>query len=242
MFKYVNNMIKKRANKDTKIINLYSNSKLVAFYNSITNESTFFNDIEFYEKRINKDQKIVELASGSGRILKQLIENGYDTIGIELEKMMIESMEDKYKSFVVNNNILNVKELNAIYKETDIFILPATTISLFSIEEIIKFLVDLKKINKNFKLIFDLLSLDKIINKKPKKVVNELGTFYYINFISGGQVVYNLFDKDTNIVGVSRKQNHSLNDILVQLKELEFNVYYTKISEDYYMIEGSYNE
>ena len=216
MFKYVNNMIKKRANKDTKIINLYSNSKLVAFYNSITNESTFFNDIGFYEKRINKDQKIVELASGSGRILKQLIENGYDTIGIELEKMMIESMEDKYKSFVVNNNILNVKELNAIYKETDIFILPATTISL--------------------------LSLDKIINKKPKKVVNELGTFYYINFISGGQVVYNLFDKDTNIVGVSRKQNHSLNDILVQLKELEFNVYYTKISEDYYMIEGSYNE
>lgn len=242
MFNYVNNMIEKRMNKDTEIINLYSNSKLVAFYNSITTEPQIFNDIEFYEKHINKDRKIVELASGSGRVLRKLIEDGYQVIGIELEKMMISSMEDKYKDFVINNNIFNVNELSEIYKEADVFILSATTISLFSVEEIIKFLVELKKINKNFKIIFDLLNLDKLINKKPKKVVNELGTFYYINFILEEKIVYNLFDEGANIVGVSKKQNHTLDDILVKLKDLEFDIEYTKISAEYYMIEGSYNE
>lgn len=242
MIDYVNNKIKKKMNENTTIKNLYSDKEMVEFYNFSTTKNSFSNDIAYYKSKVKKDEKVIELASGSGRIVKDFILSGYTIYGIELETEMINSLEDKYKEFIFQENIFNVYNLNKVYQSADILILAATSISLFTEQEFFTFLKEVKNINKRFKIIFDWIDPTSLTMTNPKRVLTKNGTYYYTNFQSGENVVYNLYHQETNTIGVSIKVHHNLTSLINNLKELGFHVNIQKVNENYYMIEGVINE
>lgn len=238
MIDYVNDKIKRKINPNTTIKNLYSDKEMVEFYNYSTTKSSFSNDIAYYKSKVNKDELVVELASGSGRIVKDFISSGYKIYGIELELEMINSLNEKYRKFIYQENILNVDTLKKIYEEADVLILAATSISLFTESEFFEFLEKVKKINKKFRIIFDWIDPISLTMKNPKRVLMKNGIYYYTNFQLGKNIVYNLYHEKSNTLGVSVKVHHNLNDLVNNLKKLGFQVNTQEIKENYFMIEG----
>lgn len=234
--------IQKMISSYTKINNIYEHDDMVKFYNNITNQSSFNNDISFYKKKLDKSKFIIELASGSGRVLTELVDDGFNVTGIEYESAMINSMPLKYHEYVIQSDIFDFNTLSPLYQKVDSLILPATSITLFSLEKFENLLKNIMQLNKKFNIIFDFYNIEDLITESPKKVLNENGTFYSINFKNHNNFIYNLYHKEKDILGISVKYAHSLDNLVSLLNRINMEVNVVPITQSYYMIEGTYNE
>ncbi|PTI59910.1 hypothetical protein BU090_09220 [Staphylococcus warneri] len=238
--KYISDSIKKIANTN-KITDIYNSKILVDFYNFSSSESDFSNDISFYKNNIKKEEKIIELAAGSGRILSPMLQEGYNILGIEKEQAMIDSQKKISSNTLIQGDILNVEHFKKLYAKVDVFILGATTMSLFTCEEIIAFLQKINKINKNYRIYFDIYDMNSFITKYPKKELNATGTYYYHNFIQNGKVIYNLYHKESETLGYSIKNFYDISQIKHILESCDLDFKVMKEKENYYMLRGTYN-
>ncbi len=231
----VSKYIQKIASTNT-YVDIYSNSKLVDFYNNYSDENTFFDDINFYMENIDKNNKVIELAAGSGRIMTPLLKNGYNVVGIEREYSMINSATKMTSKKIVHADIMDFTKLEKFYSEADVFILGATTISLFSEKEISCFLKKLNKINDKYRIFFDFFDMNSFITKYPAKVITTYGTYYYHNFLDNEKVIYNLYHKESKSLGVSIKYFYDIGKIRKICLENNINFRIEKNLPNYYMI------
>ena len=217
--KYISDLILKKTKKDLNISNLYENPIFADFYDSTTTKSEFYNDIE---------------------VLKSLIDSNINIIGIESEKTMINKVEEKYHKYIFNEDIFNYEKLQQVYKNIDNIIIPATSISLFSKDSLIRLLKTLKHLNPNnkFKIYFDLINLNTILTDRPIKYLNEAGTFYCFNFFTDHKVIYNNFHKESNTIGISFKYDYSYNDLLELFNSLSYSLKIVKQHDNYTMLKG----
>ncbi|EOD7884953.1 hypothetical protein ACUW92_002396 [Staphylococcus epidermidis] len=238
--KYISDLILKKTKKDLNISNLYENPIFADFYDSTTTKSEFYNDVEFYKTVLESNKKNIELACGSGRVLKSLIDSNINIIGIESEKTMINKVEEKYHKYIFNEDIFNYEKLQQVYKNIDNIIIPATSISLFSKDSLIRLLKTLKHLNPNnkFKIYFDLINLNTILTDRPIKYLNEAGTFYCFNFFTDHKVIYNNFHKESNTIGISFKYDYSYNDLLELFNSLSYSLKIVKQHDNYTMLKG----
>ncbi|PTI16430.1 hypothetical protein BU082_13100 [Staphylococcus warneri] len=146
-----------------------------------------------------------------------------------------------YRKHVINEDILDVFNLKEYYKNTNVFLLPATNISLFSLEDIYRFVNNIIKINKDFKFIFDVIDIENLITTRPQKHVTEKGTFYDSNHVVDDKICYNVFHKESNTLGYSLKYNHKIDLLKDTLLSLNMKITEKSYSNSYYMIIGHYN-
>lgn len=224
------------------ITNIYEDPIFVEFYDEITNAEAFFNDIQFYKDNISKNSLTVEFAAGTGRVTIPLLDSGYKVIGIEKEYEMIKKIPEEYRLNFIQENIFNFEELNSIYKELDTIIIPATSISLFSMEQINTLIVNLTKLNSHFNIMFDLINYKKVISQYPKKEITSEGTFYYYNFLSEEHLIYNLLHKDRKVLGYSVKYHHNITDLVQLFENSGLKIEVKEVSNLYFMIMGSYEK
>ncbi|MCO4349241.1 hypothetical protein MTR10_11150 [Staphylococcus agnetis] len=237
---YLSEKILKKFPNPTEIVNVYSKSIFADFYHATTDRNAFYNDLDFFRKEISKSDLTIELASGTGRILCPLLDEGFNMLGIEKEKSMINVMSSKYRKFVINNDIFNFEENRNIYKKAHCFIIPATSISLFSLDQIKKFFEYIVSVNNNFSVIFDIIDINSLIVDPPKKIVNNQGLFYYTNFPKNDFIIYNLYHVNSNSIGFSFKYNHSLERLKQVLSTIGFEITLSKIDLDYFMVKAVY--
>lgn len=238
----IHNKLKKKINNSTSIVNLYDSSVFSDFYGSLTTEENFFDDLNFYKNSISVNEKVLEFASGSGRILIPMLKEGYEIIGIEKEKEMVNKMPIEYRNCIVVNDILDFENLQPYYKEANVFIMPATTISLFSMNQISDLIKNIIYLNKKFKFIFDMIDIKNLITKEPNKHVTEKGTFYYTNHSIDNIIAYNILHKESNTLGYSLKFDHNYNDLKDLLIKLGLDVYEEKKINSYRMVISQYKK
>lgn len=240
-YKYINRSISKKMNSDSKIINVYSSEYFAKFYQDHTFTNSFNNDLDFYKSILNTEDFIIELASGTGRILIPLLQEGYNIRGIESEISMIEVMPSKYHKYVEHSNVFDFASNEKFYTQADCFIIPATSISIFPLKTIENFLFSLTKKNKKFNIIFDIINMDSLVTDKPKKEKSEHGTFYYINYIQSGFIVYNLYNVETNTLGYSKKFSHTIEQLLDIFENTGCKLEILKEYDNYFILKGSYD-
>lgn len=240
--KFIHHKIEKLMSECTKIRNVYEDIELVKYYNDISNQANDSSDISYYLSKLDKDNFIVELASGSGRVLKKLIDEGFNVHGIEYMQEMIRVMPTQYEKYVTQSDILDFKRLSLIYKHVDSLILPATSITLFSLDTFDNFLKNIITLNKDFNIILDFYEINDLITENPQKNITEEGPFYDINFKANDKFIYNIYHKNLDILGISIKYDHSLHNIVDIMKKNGMQVETVCLNNNYYMIEGKYNE
>lgn len=238
---YISRKILKKSTDFVNIINVYSDNILADFYHKTTPENGFYNDLEFFKKNLSKEENIVELASGTGRILKPLIDDGFSVMGVESESEMIEILPKKYRKYINNNNILDFQKVKLLYEQADCFIIPATSISLFSLNELERLFSFLSQLKKSFKIYFDVIDMTDFLISTPKKEMNINGTFYYINFQYENFIIYNIYHKETNTLGYSKKYNHSKQSLKTLLNQFDFDFDFLNVKKNYYMVRADYN-
>lgn len=243
---YLSSYFKNKIDSKTQITELYHDPLFSKYYNNSGSKGVnLHGDIMFYKKHINPDALTLEIASGNGRVISALLEENFNILGVEREQSMINQMEYKYRKYVYKNDIFNFKELNEVYCEADYIIIPATSISLFSWEDIKSFIENLVDVNQSFELIFDGINIESIINKKPFKEINRYGTFYIQNFKmvkdTSEWIIYNIYHKESNKIGYSIKYNHSIESLIDILKRYNISNKIKISNESYYMIVGEYN-
>lgn len=222
------------------IVNVYSNDLFAKFYHSTTDANGFHNDLEYFKNNLNKDKLTIEFASGTGRITTPLLREGYQILGIEYEKSMIDIMPEDTKKHVINTSIFDLANNLKFYKKAKNFIIPATSISLFSLKQMGELFSYLKDINDSFSILFDIVNMEHLIIDNPKKVINGDGVFYYINFQKGNYIIYNLYHKNSNTLGYSIKYNHTKESLLSLLDKLGYTTT-TYDKDNYSMIKAEYN-
>lgn len=243
---YLSSYFKNKMNNSTQITEVYKDPLFSKYYNDSGGKGVnLHGDISFYKKYINPDMLTLEIASGNGRVISYLLENNFNIIGIEKEESMINQMESKYKKYVYKNDIFNFEKLNEIYCKADYIIIPATSISLFSLKNIKEFIKNLVEVNQRFELIFDGINIENIINEKPFKDINKYGTFYIQNFKvieeESELIIYNLYHKESNKIGYSIKYNHSIESLINVLNSYNLSCEIKIKNDNYYMIVGEYN-
>jgi len=238
---YVSKKLLKKATHPVNIINVYSDNILADFYHKTTPENGFYNDLEFFKNNLAKKENIVELASGTGRILKPLIDDGFNVMGVESEIEMIEILPMKYRKYIINSNILDFQKVESLYEQAECFIIPATSISLFSIKEIERLFLFLSQLKKSFKVYFDVIDMTDFLINTPKKEMNIHGTFYYLNFQYENFIIYNIYHKDTNTLGYSKKYAHSKKSLKTVLNKFGFDYKFLNSQKNYYMVRADYN-
>ncbi|HDT6947481.1 hypothetical protein I6B70_13120 [Staphylococcus aureus] len=236
---YLSKKILKKVPKPANIVNVYSNNLFAEFYHNTTDENGFHNDLDFFKKHLRKNKLTVEFASGTGRITTPLLRDGYKILGIEYEKSMIDIMPEDTKKNVINASVFDINKNEELYKIAESFIIPATSISLFSINQIEELFSYLKDINERFSIIFDIVNIESLITNNPQKVINENGTFYYINFPKDEYIIYNLYHKNSNMLGYSVKYNHTKESLLSLLFRLGYTTTIYDI-DNYSMIKAEY--
>lgn len=238
--KYISPQIKKKAKIINEMIDVYKDPLFSDFYSDISINEAFSDDIIYYQKNLLKNEKTIEWASGTGRVLIPLIESGYNIKGIEKESEMINKM-NKYKYKVTQGDLFDIDLFKSVYKDCDNFILPATTISLFKLNEVINLLKEIIKINKKFVFMFDLIDIEQLITKMPLKLINEKGTFYHCNFKYEESIVYNIFHKETKKLGYSLKYNHKIDNVIKELKKIGLSITVEEKDGIYFDIVGVFN-
>lgn len=215
---------------------IYSDEDFSFFYNEIANNTEIHSDISFFIQEL-KGSSVLEIGSGNGRIACPLIDAEINYIGIEPEYQMIKFLDKKYRNKIYHidlNSFLKLSNVKDILDDIDTIIIPATSISLFSPDEITDFLFRIRQFSKKFKrVIFDYNS--------PNFFDNELhfnntkhGKFYYANYIDSTFVYYNVYYNEK--LGVSKK--YLYNEYIVQNIAEKVNMRYENLyqEKDYKMV------
>lgn len=237
----INNKIKRKIDSKTSIVELYNCPIFTEFYDQLTMSNNFYDDLGFYKKVSSKEERIIELASGTGRILIPMLKEKYNIIGVEKEKEMIEKMPYQYREYVICEDILDSNKLKEYYEKADVFILPATSISLFSLKDIRCFINNIISINNKFKFIFDVANIEDLITTQPQKYITDKGTFYDSNHVINDCISYNVFHKESNTLGYSLKFNHKTQVIKEMLSKLNMQISEIKYPNSYCMFVCEYN-
>lgn len=233
--KIINDKLINKIDENTSIVPLYNHKIFTKFYDHLTTSDSFYDDITFYKQNIKQNENIIELASGTGRVLIPLLKDSYKIIGIEKEREMINKVPLQYRNHVIQGNILDVDTLKKYYQNSDVFIMPATTISLFNLEEIATLLKRVTSINKKFRFIFDVIDIEELIANAPQKHINEEGTYYYANHVVKDKISYNVYHKESNTLGYSLKNNHKTFVLKEMLSNLNIK-YIISNKGDYYSV------
>lgn len=198
--------LNKKSNQQ--FVDIYSNKTFAKIYQEMV-ELDDIPDASFFLKNLNKKGKILEIGSGTGRILHQLVDAGYNAYGIEPSQEMIAQMPKALNDKVLCLGIESIDQALENISNIDVIIIPATTISLFSSEMVNNFL---KNLPNNITVYFDYMSED-YFNKNTGLISiyhsQDGGKYFYVNFIHGNKIVYNILNKNT--VGVSVKNIYNFN-------------------------------
>ncbi|MFK7681871.1 methyltransferase domain-containing protein [Priestia megaterium] len=190
--------------------NIYSDSHFVEFYNASV-QYNGLNDIDILKEVLSKDDVILEIGSGNGRVYNVLASEGYNIYGLEPELEMIKYIDNDFKDKIFN---IGVEEITSIENlKFSKVIIPATTISLFPQEQLVKFFSKFKEVlHKDGSIIFDLLNPNYIKRNIEKitsyKTLNS--TFFLGNTIIDSQYILNIYMKNKGIekIGYSIKNIH----------------------------------
>ncbi|EGQ3409287.1 class I SAM-dependent methyltransferase [Staphylococcus pseudintermedius] len=207
---------------------IYSDSTFYNYYDRMI--SNYREDIDNYVENIKMFERILEIGSGSGRTFKPIYDLGFDIYGLEPSLPLVNLLEDKYK-----NKILLCKFEEIPYQQIslkfDVFIMTATTISLFDLHQINELIDNMKLIGKNnFKFMFD--TIKETNNKYFELNFNQLENgdkIFYQNFIIGDRFVFNIYSNKYKKLGYSVKYIHSFKDLykLFESKNMKLTTIYT---------------
>lgn len=221
------------------IINdIYLDSVFSKYYNDLI--SSYTHDISLYEEFLTKEDSILEIASGSGRILAPLLDKGYHIKGLEPSKSMVYMMKKKYIPKVYIGRFEDIPNLK-INEKFDKFIIAATTISLFKYEEISTLLKNILQIStQNPKILFDIINSQNndFYKLNFAKVANQ--TIYFQNFREGNEFIFNIYSKEDNKLGYSKKYVHNFSKLSTIFKENGFSLKIVDKTLQNITLEGNY--
>lgn len=201
------------------IDDIYSDSDMVLFYNSLTKVDNY-NDLNFYEDILSKSDNILEIGSGSGRFFNKFSRQGYNVYGLEPSKEMIKSIDPDYSHRIFNIDAQNLDKVITKDYQINKTLIPATTISLFSKEEAYLMIETLFKVMTNKgKLIFDILNpkhLESIVGEVNHTKID--GNKYFTgNFYDEAKekFYFNIYLKsnDKKKLGYSTKYVHTFQSL-----------------------------
>jgi len=181
-------------NNNVKVVNdIYQDKDMASYYNA---NSIIIDDLYFYLNNLKSADKVLEIGTGNGRIFTPLFNHGIDMYGIEPAKEMIEHIRPKELS----NRVFNISLQDFISKESKIYnkvIIPATSISVFSPQEINLFIskyLDEMPFNQ-FELLFDFLDINFFKATDSKIYRSKLGEYrvYSANYLKEDKVYFNIY-------------------------------------------------
>lgn len=229
---------KKKAEKLKYIGDLYNDKDFSKYYNEVIIEDKMLDDdIFIYKKYFTPNTCVLEIGSGTGRIFNNLFKNRYNIYGLEPSVEMNKYILEDAKKRIFNFSLQNI-ELIPI-DNIEVIIIPATSVSLFSYEELIDFLKKIKTKQKKLKhIIFDFIEISLFEDNFEKigyQILND-EKYYYVNYLKKDKIIFNILNSEK--IGVSIKYNYSYEVLKNIFYEQGYSLNVVKHSEGYMMVEG----
>lgn len=239
----IHKKFQRRSNQLEIVDNLYDDATFSEYYRLVIDQDSLLeNDLDIYKRYFDKTVSVLEIGSGTGRIFNHLFQEGYDIYGIEPSAEMSKYIDENGRDRVYP---LTLQEAEYLPKrDIEVIIIPATSVSLFSLSDLERFLEYVKQQQPSIKrIIFDFLKEDFFINSMDiiQSHTLGLGKFYYVNFFdtSGERIVYNLVNSEKLGISVKYAYSHASVQTLFEKLGMAFNVILD--SDRYTMIEGVFN-
>lgn len=226
--------------------NIYKDKEFADYYKKLSGLDKN-SDISIYEKYLNPTDVTLEIGSGSGRVLTPLFNNNYNIYGIEPSKEMIKYIPSNAQHRIYNIQLQRIKDIEL--KDINNVIIPGTSVSLFSYDEIDDFFKYLRTYQPKIKTIMlDFLTANYFINSNRKINTTNISDvkYYTVNFFSKdhNKIFFNItkYEKESNNkvrkIGISKKYLYSEKDIKSIFQK--YNIHYDLIlkSEDYIFARG----
>jgi len=225
------------------IDDIYSDPDMVLFYNKLSKVGEY-NDLDVYKDVLLKSDNILEIGSGSGRFFNKFSIEGYNVYGIEPSKEMIKSINPAYAHRIFNIDVQNLDELVIKDYQINKTVIPATTISLFSKEEVYQMVETLFKImTSKGKLIFDILNpkyLDSVVGEINNTKIDE-NKYFTGNFYDEmkEKFYFNIYFKNEfqKKLGYSTKYVHTFESLEKVARKLNLQIVVRYEDEQYMMLE-----
>ena len=90
--------------------------RFARFYDAYIQKFTA--DLPFYKSFCNKTDKILEIGCGTGRVLKYLLESGYELTGVDISPEMLDIAKNKLHQYLFS---LKLKLYNHIFTDLPIY-------------------------------------------------------------------------------------------------------------------------
>ena len=241
---FIHKKFQKKSNKLEVIDNLYEDGTFSEYYKLVTDEdSVLENDIDIYKRFFDKSESVLEIGSGTGRIFNNLFKHGYNIYGLEPSTEMSKYIDKNARNRIYPLTLQDIKYLPK--NDIEVIIIPATSVSLFSLNDLEKFLKYVQKHQVSVKrIIFDFLKEDFFKGAMDAIQSYTLGLekFYYVNFWdkSEERIIYNLVNSKK--IGISVKYIYSHKSIQDLFEKLGITFNIILDSDSYTMIEGRFNE
>ncbi|QYU58990.1 class I SAM-dependent methyltransferase (plasmid) [Weissella confusa] len=228
------------AHQDKQFVELYSNEKFARIYHEMILQDKL-PDIDYFLSELKDDGQILEIGSGTGRVMSRLLDAGFDIYGIEPSRQMIDKMSsnqlrDRVFEVGVDDITFAIKKLNNLKT----IIIPATTISLFSSDTLNRFL---EALPDNVEIHFDYMTADFFVDMDRKVSVYHSADgekLFYVNFIVGNKVVYNI--TDGNVIAFSDKYLYTYKMLSDLFSKNHINLQVTMEQKNrYQMLRGTKN-
>lgn len=229
-------------NKNKKVINdIYSDIDFSNYYQSVSADNKSLSDLTIYREELKKDDTILEIGSGNGRIFNPLFKEGFDIYGIEPSNRM--------KRYIISSgkNRVYPLKLQEIYNfpqnRINVVIIPATSVSLFSIKEFEDLIIYLRKDQLYIKkILFDFLPYNFFESQNEQFNIVKINNNKYltINFLNDTKkrVIFNiLFEKK---IGISIKYIYTIEDINKIFRKYGIDMHILKNDKNYKFIEGNF--
>lgn len=230
------------------IDNIYEDKEFADYYEKLS-ELDKNSDIFIYEKYLNPIDVTLEIGSGNGRVFTPLFNNNYNIYGIEPSKEMIKYIPNNAQNRIYNLQLQHIKEIDL--KNINNVIIPGTSISLFSYDEIDDLFKYLRGYQSKIKtILFDFLPTSYFINSDRKIMTMTINgiKYYTVNFFSEDRkrVFFNIikyekqFNNKVRKIGISKKNLYSEENIKAIFQK--YNVHYNLISKnkDYIFVRGEF--
>lgn len=241
---FIHKKFQRRAEQLEVIDNLYNDTTFSEYYRLIIEQDSLLeNDLDIYKCYFDKTMPVLEIGSGTGRIFNPLFQAGYDVYGIEPFEEMSQYIDENGRDRIYP---LTLQEVESLPKNNiEVIIIPATSVSLFSLSDFEYFLESIKRRQPFIKrIIFDFLKEDFFLDSMDSIQSHTLGLgkFYYVNFFdqSREKIIYNLANSEKLGISVKYAYSHTSVKRLFEKLGIIFNV--ISDSDCYTMVEGVFHE
>lgn len=201
-------------------MNFWKHSKseiYIRLYDDFASSLKTRQEVSFYQKFLSRNNKIIEFGCGTGRVLINLLEQGYNISGLDISKGMLEHLKTKLKQKGLNTNIFNKNLVRFSLKgKYDSGILSQRTLNFITTpNEQKKSLLNINKTLKTgAKLIINLMPARPNDFSDIQKMLKRTGIF--TNSETGNKVEFweswipNPMDQTWNFVNEFREKNKKI--------------------------------